>query len=333
MVSGENGFRIKSFKPVIDKNSRVLILGSMPGNESLRLRQYYAHPRNLFWPLIYNIFGCEPQDDYDLRISFLMKKGIALWDVYKSCTRNGSLDNNIRNEELNDVAGLIKSHPGINVVFCNGGEAEKQFRTNILNKLNRPILYKRLYSTSPANASIPFQKKYDNWLQIRRALEGRILYEYILNSRIGTIKVYSDGSGIVRVILPGGNDISNNSYAIFPEDELSEKAGNQIIEYFNGTRKSFSVPVNFEGTEFEKKIYALLKEIPYGTTVSYSKLAVMAGRKGAARAVGQAVRNNPVPILIPCHRVVASSGKTIGFMGIRGNSLQNELLQMENNYA
>lgn len=74
MVSGENGFRIKSFKPVIDKNSRVLILGSMPGNESLRLRQYYAHPRNLFWPLIYNIFGCEPQDDYDLRISFLMKK-------------------------------------------------------------------------------------------------------------------------------------------------------------------------------------------------------------------------------------------------------------------
>lgn len=56
------------------------------------------------------------------------------------------------------MAGLIKSHPGINVVFCNGGEAEKQFRTNILNKLNRPILYKRLYSTSPANASIPFQK-------------------------------------------------------------------------------------------------------------------------------------------------------------------------------
>ena len=333
MASGENEFRIKSFKPVIDKNSRVLILGSMPGNESLRLRQYYAHPQNLFWPLIYNIFGCEPQDEYSERILFLKEKGIALWDVYKSCTRNGSLDNNIRNEELNDVAGLIKSHPGINVVFCNGGEAEKQFRTNILNKLNRPILYKRLYSTSPANASIPFQKKYDNWLQIRRALEGRILYEYILNSRIGTIKVYSDGSGIVRVILPGGNDISNNPYAIFPEDELSEKAGNQIIEYFNGTRKSFSVPVNFEGTEFEKKIYALLKEIPYGTTVSYSKLAVMAGRKGAARAVGQAVRNNPVPILIPCHRVVASSGKTIGFMGIRGNSLQNELLQMENNYA
>lgn len=333
MASGENEFRIKSFKPVIDKNSRVLILGSMPGNESLRLRQYYAHPQNLFWRLIHNIFGCEPQDEYSERILFLKEKGIALWDVYKSCTRNGSLDSNIRNEELNDVAGLLESHPDIKVVFCNGGKTEKQFRRQFLNNINRPILYKRLYSTSPANASITFQEKYEDWFQIRSVLEGRILYEYILNSRIGTIKVYSDGSGIVRVILPGGNDISNNPYAIFPEDELSEKAGNQIIEYFNGTRKSFSVPVNFEGTEFEKKIYALLKEIPYGTTVSYSKLAVMAGRKGAARAVGQAVRNNPVPILVPCHRVVASSGKTIGFMGIRGNSLQNELLQMENNYA
>ena len=103
-------------------------------------------------------------------------------------------------------------------------------------------------------------------------------------------RVYSDGRVIARVILPGGNDIPDNSYAIFPEDELSEKAGKQVIEYFNGTRKSFSVPVSIEGTEFEKKIYAILKEIPYGTTVSYSKLAVMAGRKGAARAVGQAVR-------------------------------------------
>jgi len=325
--------RIRSFEPVIDENSRVLILGSMPGNESLRLRQYYAHPRNLFWHLIYNIFGCEPQDDYDLRISFLKEKGIALWDVYKSCTRNGSLDNNIRNEELNDVAGLLDSHPNIKVVFCNGGEAETQFRTRILNSVSRPVSYKRLYSTSPANASVPFPKKYGNWLQIRNALENRILYENVFDTLIGTIKVYSDGSGITRVVLPGSKNVPDNSYAVFPKDKLSEKAGNQIIEYFNGTRKSFSVPVNIKGTEFEKRIYALLKEIPYGTTVSYGKLAEMAGRNGAARAVGQAVRKNPVPILVPCHRVVASSGKTIGFMGIRGNLLQNNLLQLEKSYV
>jgi len=333
MTFEKDGFRIKSFKPVIDKDSRVLILGSIPGNESLRLHQYYAHPRNLFWPLIYNIFGCEPQDDYDLRISFLKKKGIALWDVYKSCTRNGSLDNNIRNEELNDIAGLIKSHPGIKVVFCNGGEAERQFRTQILKNINRPVLYKRLYSTSPANASIPFQKKFENWLQIRSTLENRILCEYIFDSSIGEIRVYSNGREITRVVLPGSKDKPDNSYAIFSEDELSEKAGKQIIEYFNGARKKFSIPLNIEGTEFEKKIYSLLLEIPYASTVTYGKLAEMAGRNGAARAVGQAVRKNPVPILVPCHRVVASGGKTAGFMGIRGNPLQNKLLQMEKNYT
>jgi len=321
--------RIRSFKPIADENSRVLILGSMPGNESLRLRQYYAYPQNLFWRLIYNIFGCEPKDEYSERISFLKEKGIALWDVYKSCTRNGSLDNNIRDEELNDVVGLLESHPDIKVVFCNGGEAEKQFRTRILNNVNRPIPYKRLYSTSPANASVPFQKKYENWLQIRSAIENRILYEYTFDSRIGTMKVYSDGSGVARVVLPGGSDIPGNSYAVFSADELSEKAGKQIIEYLNGIRKSFSVPVNIEGTGFEKKIYALLKEVPYGATVTYGKLAEMAGRNSAARAVGQAVRKNPVPILIPCHRVIASSSGTIGFMGIRGNPLQSELLRLE----
>lgn len=325
--------RIKSFEPVVDNNSRVLILGSIPGKESLRMRQYYAHPRNVFWRLVYNIFGCEVQDDYDLRISFLKEKGIALWDVYKSCTREGSLDSNIRDEELNDVAGLLESYPGIKVVFCNGGEAEKKFSIKILRNLNRPVPYKRLYSTSPANASIPFGKKYENWLQLRNAVENRILYKYIIDTCIEIIKVYSDGIGIARVVLPGGKDMSDNSYTVFPQDWLSERAGKQIVEYFDGTRKSFSVPVNIKGTEFENKVYSILKEIPYAATVTYGKLAEMAGRKGAARAVGQAVKKNPVPILVPCHRVVASDGETIGFMGIRGNPLQNKLLQLENNNA
>jgi len=329
----KDALRIRSFEPVVDKNSRVLILGSIPGEESLRLRQYYAHPRNLFWRLIYNIFGCEPQDDYNSRISFLKEKGIALWDVYKSCTREGSLDSNIRDEELNDVAGLLESYPNIKVLFCNGGESERQFRTRILNNVNRPIPYKRLCSTSPANASVPFREKYENWLQVRSAVENRILYKHVFDTCIGVIKVYSDGSGISRIVLPGGSDMPDNSYAVFPKDELAEEAGRQIIEYFSGTRKSFSIPVNIEGTEFEKKIYALLQQIPYGTTVSYGRLAEMTGKNGAARAVGRAVRKNPVPILVPCHRVVASSGKTIGFMGIRGNPLQNKLLQLEKGYA
>lgn len=165
---------LKSFEPIVDKDSRVLILGTMPGVESLKQQQYYAHPRNLFWPFIYGIFNEKPDSDYGNRIQFLRQKNIALWDVYKTCKRKGSLDANINDEVLNEVAKLINAHSNINYIFCNGATSEKQFITNVLPEIKRNILYMRLPSTSPANASIPLKQKLNMWLNVKYALDNKL---------------------------------------------------------------------------------------------------------------------------------------------------------------
>ncbi len=320
---------IESFEPVVYSDSRVLILGTMPGQESLRRRQYYAHPHNLFWPLIYRIFGQEPEAEYTRRIRFLRKKKIALWDVFRSCRREGSLDSRIIRQEMNDAAALVNAAPEIRYVFCNGKMAGKQFQRNILPQIKREICYSQLPSTSPANASVPYAVKLDRWLQVRYALGDNILYRSVLEAEFGIISVYSNGSEIIRVCLPGGNENQPVNNAIFDGDALGQTTKEQIREYLAGERKVFSVPVKAYGTLFQEKVYRALSDIPYGFTVSYGELAFGIGNGNAARAVGQAVRKNPVPILVPCHRVIGAHRKNIGFMGIRNNPVQNMLLELE----
>ncbi|MDI6705848.1 MAG: DNA-deoxyinosine glycosylase [Bacillota bacterium] len=140
---------VRSFGPVVDENSRVLILGSMPGEESLRKQQYYANPRNQFWPIIYAIFGLKPDVSYDKRINFVLSKGIALWDVIERCERKGSLDSNIRNEKPNNIKELLKAYQNIRLVVFNGIKAYKTYRKNIGFGQADGIIYKRLPSTSP----------------------------------------------------------------------------------------------------------------------------------------------------------------------------------------
>ena len=101
----------KSFKPSIDNNSKILILGSMPGVKSLEEQQYYAHPQNRFWKVMASICN-EPrlhEFDYDLKLKTLLNNNIALWDTIKSCTREGSLDSDIQNETPNDIKNLLKN--------------------------------------------------------------------------------------------------------------------------------------------------------------------------------------------------------------------------------
>lgn len=329
MKAGKNETFIKSFEPIIDKNCRVLILGTMPGEESLRQQQYYAHPRNLFWPLIYKIFDKSPDTNYSEKRKFLLDKGIGLWDVYKSCQREGSLDSNIRMEELNDIPALLKSYPAIKYIFCNGSTAEKQFVKNFLPKLTRSVYYMRLASTSPANASVTYQEKLNQWLSIKRTLNNLVRHKSSLKTDLGTFTIISDTEKITQVCFPGSQKPKLNQYAVFTEDKICTEAKKQIKEYLTGNRKTFSVPFAIGGTDFEKRVYRALLEIPYGSTISYGDLAEMAGNKKAARAVGQVLRKNPVPLLFPCHRVVGSKGKSIGFMGIRSNPMQERLLGLE----
>lgn len=158
--------RIQSFPPIEDVNATVLILGSMPGVESLRAGQYYAHPRNAFWPIMGDLIGAGPPLDYPTRTEVLKSAGIALWDVLASCVREGSLDSSIAGESVavNDFPAFFQAHPGIVRVFFNGMMAEKYFFKAVRPRLEPGSLpFQRLPSTSPAHAGWPYAKKLDAW--------------------------------------------------------------------------------------------------------------------------------------------------------------------------
>lgn len=164
--------RIRSFPPIADAGARILILGSMPGRESLRANQYYAHPRNAFWPIMGELADALPALPYEQRALKLRAAGIALWDVLASCTRPGSLDSDIAPDSIhpNDFAAFFEMHPHISRVYFNGSMAEQSFRKHVLPRLGHLTLrLQRLPSTSPANASLRFEQKLEAWKTI---LEG-----------------------------------------------------------------------------------------------------------------------------------------------------------------
>lgn len=110
---------IYSFSPIADSNARVLILGSMPGKESLCAGQYYAHPRNAFWPIMSSLIGAGPALPYQQRVQILHAAGIAVWDVLASCIRDSSMDADIEAAatDANDFLSFIPAHPEITHVF------------------------------------------------------------------------------------------------------------------------------------------------------------------------------------------------------------------------
>lgn len=161
---------IQSFPPIISPDARILILGSIPGAASLAAKEYYAHPRNLFWRIIADLFNTGPLQDYPSKTQALLNAQIALWDVMKSCYRSGSLDAAIEKKSIvtNDFNALLKNHPDIQHVFFNGATAEQSFRRLVLPKLNhQPLNLQRLPSTSPAHAAMTYQQKLAHWRMIQ----------------------------------------------------------------------------------------------------------------------------------------------------------------------
>lgn len=169
--------RLTSFPPVVDDDTRVLILGSMPGSRSLAEHEYYAHPRNLFWPLMEDLFGIERTWPYARRLEALLLCGIGLWDVLKHCEREGSLDASIvRHTEVpNDVAALLPRLPKLRAFAFNGRKAEQSFRRHVSPRLPPEavgtIELVRLPSTSPANAGQSWADKRKQW-EVIRSLAG-----------------------------------------------------------------------------------------------------------------------------------------------------------------
>ena len=152
--------------PVVGADTRVLILGSFPGAASLNAQQYYAYPRNHFWPIMAQLWPQHPQpQDYAGRCDWLLARGLGLWDVYASCERAGSLDSAIRNASVNDFAALQAHCPQLVAAAHNGGESFRHAKS-VQAILDLPVY--RLPSTSPANASWSMERKLEGWREVLR---------------------------------------------------------------------------------------------------------------------------------------------------------------------
>jgi hypoxanthine-DNA glycosylase len=154
--------------PVVDDSTRVLVLGSMPGEMSLYRQQYYAYPRNAFWRIMSDLIGVDVHADYRHRLDGLRSAGIGLWDVLRICERPGSLDSAIARQgmEPNDFEALFEYYPGISRVFFNGAKAEDLFERLVVPGLGAPVTRSRLPSTSPANAAIGYDAKLRAWRSV-----------------------------------------------------------------------------------------------------------------------------------------------------------------------
>jgi hypoxanthine-DNA glycosylase len=151
---------LQGLSPVIDTRTRLIVLGSFPSVASLQAGEYYAHPRNHFWPLLSAIWGVDLRAlAYRERLQEALRHGLGIWDVYAHCRREGSLDSAIQDAGFNDLAGLKPLAPQLQAIAHNGGESARAMR--FTRSLGVPVL--RLPSSSPANASWRFERKLAAW--------------------------------------------------------------------------------------------------------------------------------------------------------------------------
>jgi TDG/mug DNA glycosylase family protein len=162
---------VESFPPIVSEQSKLLILGSMPGIASLKAGQYYTHPRNAFWYIMGELFGAGPSLPYERRVELLQSVGVALWDSLQACSRSGSLDASITEEVANDFPALFAKYPNITHVFFNGSKAQTVFRRHALPALPEDHhIFTRLPSTSPAHAAMRLEAKVQAWSIVKKVL-------------------------------------------------------------------------------------------------------------------------------------------------------------------
>ena len=152
---------------------------------------------------------------------------------------------------------------------------------------------------------------------------------FYYNTKIGKIGIEENGSAITKIYFIN-KDVQEE---IIEKNEtvLLKEAIRELNEYFDGKRTSFDLQLELQGTEFQKKVWKALKEIPFGETRSYGEIAKIIGNEKASRAVGMANNKNPIPIIIPCHRVIGANGKLVGYAG--GIDVKEKLLELGKNHT
>jgi len=150
-------------------------------------------------------------------------------------------------------------------------------------------------------------------------------------SPIGELILIADDGGLTHVLLPGHTlgdlSLTASDVPVVDDDPVLAAARCQLDEYFNGERTEFDLPLHVEGNEFEVDVWLAMRTIPFGQTISYGEQSERAGHAGAFQAVGAANGRNPIPIIVPCHRVIGSDGSLVGFGG--GLQAKQQLLDLE----
>lgn len=167
-MASERGARSAGFAPLLGRDPRVLVLGTLPSRRSLEKQQYYGHPRNAFWQIMGELFGAGPGVPYAERMRLLTARRVAVWDVLRASVRPGSLDADIdvATAKANDFASLFAAHPGIALVCFNGRAAAglwQRLVAPVLQNSSNTLDYRTLPSTSPAHASVRYAEKLERW--------------------------------------------------------------------------------------------------------------------------------------------------------------------------
>lgn len=161
-----NHDEVLSFPPIASGHPKILILGSAPGMESIKLNQYYGNKRNSFWKIMGEIFSFDHNLSYSDRKDYLIKSNVAVWDVIDSCSRVGSLDGNIKSIQINDFSSFLSEHQSIEKIFFNGSLPEKEYTKRVIPTLPiefQDITYLKLPSTSSAMAALRYEEKLERW--------------------------------------------------------------------------------------------------------------------------------------------------------------------------
>lgn len=169
---------------------------------------------------------------------------------------------------------------------------------------------------------------------LESTMNERTLISKVTDSPVGPLTLIADETALVAVLWPDdapGRVRLEHRPARSDESALLDRVAAQLDEYFAGTRTEFDLPLAPRGTQFQLEVWRALETIPYGETMTYGELATSIGRPTAARAVGNANRRNPLSIVVPCHRVIGSTGALTGFAG--GLGTKEQLLDMEHQAA
>jgi len=159
----------------------------------------------------------------------------------------------------------------------------------------------------------------------------KTIYFTLLESQLGEVLLAGDEEGLRQISFMAGNSPHLPGEDWIESREPLWEAREQIGAYFRGERKTFDLPLAPEGTPFQQTVWNALREIPYGRTITYGELARRIGQPTASRAVGAANGRNPLPIIVPCHRVIGSNGELTGFRG--GIHLKAGLLELEQRHG